>query len=76
MRDHYHLTGHFTGPVHSECNLNYKNWFYIPIVFHNLSGYDSHFIIGEIGNVFEAAVDVLSINKEKYISVTKNVEDE
>ena len=73
--DHCHLSGRFKGPAHSECNLNYKNAFYIPIVFHNLSGYDSHFIIEEIATAFEGHVDVLPITKEKYISFTKNVED-
>ncbi|XP_076667931.1 uncharacterized protein LOC143368758 [Andrena cerasifolii] len=75
VRDHCHLSGRFRGPAHSECNLNYKNAFYIPIVFHNLSGYDSHFIIEEIATAFEGSVDVLPITKEKYISFTKNVED-
>jgi len=27
------------------CNLNYKDLYCIPIVFHNLSDYDTHFII-------------------------------
>ncbi|XP_076673015.1 uncharacterized protein LOC143371588 [Andrena cerasifolii] len=75
VRDHCHLSGRFRGPAHSKCNLNYKNSFYIPIVFHNLSGYDSHFIIEEIATAFEGSVDVLPITKEKYISFTKNVED-
>ncbi|XP_076672229.1 uncharacterized protein LOC143371164 [Andrena cerasifolii] len=75
VRDHCHLSGRFRGPAHSECNLNYKNAFYIPKVFHNLSGYDSHFIIEEIATAFEGSVDVLPITKEKYISFTKNVED-
>jgi len=44
VHDHCHLIGRYRGPAHSNCNLNYKNWFYIPIVFHNLSGYDAHFI--------------------------------
>ncbi|XP_043263922.1 uncharacterized protein LOC122404280 [Colletes gigas] len=75
VRDHCHLSGRFRGPAHSECNLNYKNVFYIPIVFHNLSGYDSHFIIEEIATAFEGHIDVLPITKEKYISFTKHVED-
>ncbi|KAG5328923.1 ZFYV9 protein, partial [Acromyrmex charruanus] len=58
---------------HANCNLNYKNSFYIPIVFHNLSGYDAHFIIKEIATAYEGHVDVLT--KEKYISFTKHVQD-
>jgi len=47
-RDHCHLTGRYRGSAHSNCNLNSKESFCTPIVFHNLSGYDSHFIIEEI----------------------------
>ncbi|XP_036148161.1 uncharacterized protein LOC118647413 [Monomorium pharaonis] len=75
VRDHCHLTGKYRGPAHSNCNLNYKNSFFIPIVFHNLSGYDSHFIIKEIATAFEGGVSLLPITKEKYISFTKTVED-
>jgi len=68
VRDHCHLTGRYRGPAHSNCNLNYKNSFYIPIVFHNLSGYDGHFIIKENATAYEG--HVLPITKEKYISFT------
>ncbi|XP_026825441.1 uncharacterized protein LOC113561963 [Ooceraea biroi] len=73
--DHCHLTGRYRGPAHSNCNLNYKDSYIIPIVFHNLSGYDAHFIIKEIATAFEGAIDVLPINKEKYISFTKHVNE-
>ncbi|XP_026830436.1 uncharacterized protein LOC113563250 [Ooceraea biroi] len=73
--DHCHLTGRYRGPAHSNRNLNYKDSYTIPIVFHNLSGYDSHFIIKEIATAFEGAIDVLPINKEKYISFTKHVNE-
>ncbi|KAL6420773.1 hypothetical protein ACFW04_014017 [Cataglyphis niger] len=61
----------YRGPAHSNCNLNYKNSFYIPIVFHNLSGYDSHFIIKEIATAFEGSIDVLSITKENIYLLQK-----
>jgi len=53
IRDHYHLTGRYRGPAHSNCNLNYKNLLYIPIIFRNLSSYDTHFIIKEIVIAYE-----------------------
>ena len=65
VRDHCHLIGRYRGPVHSNCNLNYKNSFYIPVVFHNLSDYDAHFIIKEIATAYDGHVDVLPITKEK-----------
>jgi len=59
----------------TNCNLNYKNSYFISIVFHNLSGYDSHFIIKEIATAYEDSINLLPITKEKYISFTKNVKD-
>jgi len=48
VRDHCHLTGQYRSPAYSNCNLNYKDSHYIPVVFHNLSGYNAHFIIKKI----------------------------
>ncbi|KYN16161.1 hypothetical protein ALC57_11593 [Trachymyrmex cornetzi] len=64
----------YRGPAHMNCNLNYKNSMYIPVVFHNLSGYDAHFIIKEIATAYDGNVDVLPITKEKYISFTKHID--
>ncbi|XP_043269138.1 uncharacterized protein [Venturia canescens] len=73
VRDHCHLTGKFRGPAHQDCNLKYQESFFIPIVFHNLSGYDAHFIIKEVATAFEGKTDLLPITKEKYISFSKTV---
>ncbi|KYQ47054.1 hypothetical protein ALC60_13929, partial [Trachymyrmex zeteki] len=73
VRDHCHLTGRYRGPAHTNCNLNYKDSHCIPVVFHNLSGYDAHFIIKEIATAYEGRVDLLPIIKEKYILFTKHV---
>ena len=48
VRDHYHYSGHYRGAAHRNCNLMYKIPCYIPVVFHNLSGYDAHLFIREL----------------------------
>ena len=48
VRDHCHYTGKFRGAAHSECNLRYKVSKEIPVVFHNGSTYDYHFIIKKL----------------------------
>lgn len=47
VRDHDHLTGLHRGAAHNICNLNYKVPKCIPVFFHNLSGFDSHLLVGE-----------------------------
>ena len=48
VRDHCHYTGSYRGHTHMKCNLQYKIPPYIPIVFHNFSGYDAHLFIKEL----------------------------
>ncbi|XP_071651462.1 uncharacterized protein [Temnothorax longispinosus] len=64
-----------SGNVHDRfpaTDFTHKDLQCIPIVFHDLSGYDAHFIINEITTAYEGGVEVLPITKEKYISFTKN----
>ncbi|XP_024872775.1 uncharacterized protein LOC112455212 [Temnothorax curvispinosus] len=75
VRDHCHLTGRYRGPAHSRCNLNYRNVYVIHVFFHNLSGYDAHFVVEKIANDFEGGVDLLPLTKKSYIFFSKTVKE-
>ncbi|KAK3735533.1 hypothetical protein QZH41_005010 [Actinostola sp. cb2023] len=68
VRDHDHLTGLYRGVAHNECNLNYKFTGNIPVVFHNLRGYDSHLIMQGLGKMTSEKISCIPNNTEKYIS--------
>ena len=68
VRDHCHYTGKYRGAAHNICNLSYKVPKEIPIVFHNGSTYDYHFMIKELVKEFEGNFECLGENTEKYIT--------
>ena len=68
VRNHCHYTGKYRGAAYNICNLRYKVPKEIPIVFHNGSIYDYHFIIKELVNEFEGNFECLGKNTEKYIT--------
>jgi hypothetical protein len=70
VRDHDHLTGLYRGAAHNDCNLNFKLATHIPVIFHNLRGYDSHLIIQHIGETENRRICVIPNNMEKYVSFT------
>ena len=54
--------------AHNICNLRYKIPKEIPVVFHNGSTYDYHFIIKELVKEFVDNFECLGENAEKYIT--------
>ena len=73
VREHCHYTGLYRGAVHSSCNLQYKIPNYIPVIFHNLAGYDAHLFIRELAK-YTTGMGVIAKNTEDYISFSIKVE--
>ena len=70
VKDHCHLTGKFRGAAHSECNLKLKinpKTHQVPVVFHNLRGYDAHHLMQAMANL-NKEVKCVANNMEKYIT--------
>ena len=67
VRDHCHVTGKYRGAAHNKCNRNFRITHKIPVIFHNLRGYDSHLIMQEIGK-FGKNIQVIPNNMEKYMA--------
>ena len=84
VRDHCHITGKFKGSAHQECNLKLRikpEDIKIPIIFHDLRGYDSHFIMQQIGEIAkkhaytsnkgekkDLNINIIPNNMEKYMA--------
>ena len=83
VRDHCHITGKFRGSAQQECNLKLRikpEDIKIPVIFHNLRGYDNHFIMQQIGEIAKShayknkkeeeqhlKINAIPNNMEKYI---------
>ena len=72
VRDHDHFTGKFRGAAHNKCNLQFKKPQFTPVIFHNLSGYDAHLFVKNLG-VSEGNIKCIPNNEEKYISFSKEI---
>jgi len=74
VSDHCHITGKYRGAAHNACNLKlriYPDKNKVPVVLHNLRGYDGHLIMSALG-VSEALqnqkISCIPNNMEKYMS--------
>ena len=72
--DHCHYTGEYRGAARSIYNLKYSVPKEIPIVFHNGSNDDYHFIIKEFAEEFEKQFTCLGENIEKYTTFSVPIE--
>ena len=71
VRDHYPVTGKFRGEAHRNCNINFQLTKKVPVIFHNLRGYDSHLIFNELDK-FDVKISVIPNGLEKYMAFFLN----
>ena len=71
VRDHCHFTGKYRGAAHNECNLKCRKPRVLPVIFHNLQGYDSHLFIKQLSNI-PGRLECIPSTEEKYISFSKH----
>ena len=67
VRDHCHVTGKFRGAAQWDCNINFQLTKKVPVIIHNLKGYDSHLIFSEL-NKFDAKTNGMPNGLEKYMA--------
>ena len=72
VRDHNHFTGKYRGAAHIKCNLNCRKPRILPVIFHNLQGYDAHLFIKQLAKI-PGKLDCIPSTEEKYISFSKHV---
>ena len=72
VRDHCHFTGKYRGAAHNKCNLMCKKPRVLPVIFHNLQGYDAHLFIKQLAKL-EGKLDCIPSTEEKYISFSKTI---
>ena len=63
-RDYCHISGKYRGAAYWNCNINLKITKKVPVIFHNLKGYDSHLIFKEISQ-FNVKISVIRNGLEK-----------
>ena len=67
VHDHCHVLGNYRGAACNKCNLGMKMTKTIPVIFHNLKGYDSHLLLPELGK-FNKKISIIPINMQTYMS--------
>ena len=71
VRDHYHVTSKFRGVAHKIYNINFQLTKKVPVIFHNLKGYDIHLIFNGLDK-FDVKIKVIPNRLEKYMAFFLN----
>ena len=72
VRDHCHFTGEYRGAAHNSCNLQCRKPLILPVIFHNLQGYDAHLFIKQLAGI-KGKLECIPSTEEKCISFSKKI---
>ncbi|CAH3174022.1 unnamed protein product, partial [Porites evermanni] len=75
VRDHCHFTGQYRRAAHNSCNLQCRKPMILPVIFHNLQGYDAHLFIKQLA-CLPGELNCIPSTEEKYISFSKKIKVE
>ena len=86
MKDHCRITGRYLGSAHDACCSKLRmnpDKIRVPVIFHNLRGYDSHLIMQQIGKIAkdksyvdkngerkDLKINAIPNNMERYMAFT------
>ena len=86
MKDHCRITGRYLGSAHDACSSKLRmnpDKIRVPVIFHNLRGYDSHLIMQQIGKIAkdksyvdkngerkDLKINAIPNNMERYMAFT------
>ena len=69
VRYHCYITGEYRRAAHDQCRKIPRK---LPIIFHNLEGYDGHLIFRELNNFKDIDIQVIPKTNERYMSIVVN----
>ena len=77
VRDHDHFTGEYLGAACNECNLSRRlpKKPFLPVVFHNLRGYDMHHILKHAVSKFTHwSLNCIPQSSQQFLSLTAYID--
>ena len=72
VRDYCHFTGQYREAAHNSCNLRCRKPMILPVIFHNLQGYDAYLFLKQLSTV-PGVLNCMPSTEKKYISFSKKI---
>ena len=67
VKDDCHVTGQFSGAAHLDYNITFQLTKTVPVIFHNLRGYNNYLIFNELDK-FDVKINVILNELENYVA--------